>query len=139
MKVKRRTVKLKTTGKRKTFFSKQGWRLIAGRNIYFRSEWEVKVAGFLQLLKERNAIKEWEHEPKTFWFNEIKRGTRSYLPDFKIIRPDDSHYWIEVKGYMDAKSKTKIKRFKKYYPQEQLFVLGEEWFKKNSGMLKHEN
>lgn len=75
-------------------------------------------------------IKAWEHEPKTFWFNEIKRGTRSYLPDFKVTVPDGSHYWVEVKGYFDSKSLTKIKRFNKYYPQERLLVVSKEWFDK---------
>lgn len=73
-------------------------------------------------------IKGWEHEPKCFWFNEIKRGTRSYLPDFKVSLHDGSHYWVEVKGYFDSKSLTKIKRFRKYYPQEKLVVVSKEWF-----------
>jgi hypothetical protein len=82
-------------------------------------------------LKEQKQIEEWEHEPQTFWFEEIKRGTRSYLPDFKITRFEGSHYWVEIKGYLDSKSLTKIKRFRKYYPQEELIVLGKEWFAKN--------
>lgn len=110
------------------FRAKQGWRVIADRRIYFRSEWEAKVARYFQMLKEVGQIKEWEHEPQTFWFNEIKRGTRSYLPDFKITTLCGDHYWVEVKGYMDRKSQTKLKRFKKYYPKEELFVFDEEWF-----------
>ena len=110
--------------------SKQGWECIGGRRIYFRSRWEVKVATHLQNLKEALQIKDWEHEPKTFWFEEIKRGTRSYLPDFKVTELDGNHYWLEVKGYMDRKSQTKIKRFHKYYPKERLYVLDKEWFLK---------
>lgn len=124
--VKRR-LRLKT-GKSRVFKSKQGWREIAGRKIYFRSEWEVRYAKYLQFLKERGQIKEWEYEPQTFWFDEIRRGTRSYLPDFKITKPEGTHYWIEIKGYLDRKSKTKIKRFRKYYPYEELLVVSEEWF-----------
>lgn len=75
-------------------------------------------------------IKTWEHEPQIFWFNEIKRGTRSYLPDFKVTLSDGSHYWVEVKGYFDSKSLTKIKRFHKYYPGEKLIVVSKEWFNK---------
>ncbi len=74
-------------------------------------------------------IKEWEHEPQTFWFEEIRRGTRSYLPDFKITLANKSHYWVEVKGYFDRKSLTKIKRFRKYYPEEDLRIVDGEWFK----------
>jgi hypothetical protein len=78
------------------------------------------------MLKEQKIILEWDYEPQTFWFDSIRRGTRSYLPDFKVYRPDGTHYWLEVKGYMDQKSKTKIKRFKKYYPQEELIIIDKE-------------
>lgn len=110
------------------FCAKQSWHVIADRRIFFRSEWEAKFAKFLQFLKEQNVIKEWEHEPETFWFEEIKRGTRSYLPDFKVTRTDGTHYWVEVKGYFDSKSLTKIKRFGKYYPKEELVVVTKKWF-----------
>jgi len=113
----------------------QGYRHVGDRNIYFRSNWEYRYALYLQFLKEQGVIQEWEHEPKTFWFELIKRGVRSYLPDFKIIKDDGTHYWVEVKGYMDSKSKTKLKRFKKYYPEEQLFLADESWFKKYKHLL----
>jgi hypothetical protein len=118
--------------KSRKFKAHQGWREIDGRQIYFRSDWEYKFAKYLQLHKQSNVIQDWEHEPQTFWFDAIRRGTRSYLPDFKVLNPDGTHYWAEVKGYMDAKSRTKIKRFRKYYPNEQLVVIDGEWFKKNN-------
>lgn len=112
-------------------FSNHGWRVIGGKRIYFRSLWEVYFACHLQFLKEKKLIEEWKHESKTFWFENIKRGVRSYLPDFEVSQVDGSRYWVEVKGYMDAKSKTKIKRFNKYYPEEKLVIIDNEWFKKN--------
>jgi hypothetical protein len=120
---------------RKKYTAQQSWREIDGKKIFFRSNWEFKFALYLQMLKEHKAIQDWEHEPQTFWFNEIKRGVRSYLPDFKVFNLDGSHYWVEVKGYMDARSKTKIRRFRKYYPQEQLIVIDQEWFEKNDGKI----
>lgn len=127
-------MKLVIRTKRKTsrvFQNKAGWKTIAEREIYFRSSWEVRIAEYLQFLKEREEIKEWEHEPQTFWFEGIKRGVCSYKPDFKVIKKDGSHFWVEVKGYMDAKSRTKIKRFKKYFPNEELVVWDKKWFIKN--------
>ena len=118
--------------KGRIFQSKSGWREVGGKKIYFRSTWEVKYAKYLQFLKETGVINSWEYEPQTFWFEEIRRGTRSYLPDFKVTKLDGTHYWVEVKGYFDAKSKTKIKRFKKYYPKEELMICDEKWFVKNS-------
>jgi hypothetical protein len=116
---------------RPLFNSNQGYRTIGGRTIYFRSGWEANFGRYLQFLKEKGVITEWEHEPKKFWFLKIKSGTRNYTPDFKVTRIDGSHYWVEVKGYMDAKSKTKLKRFAKYYPDEILVVIGKDWFQSN--------
>ncbi len=116
---------------------KQGWRNIAERRIYFRSRWEANLGFYMQWQKQRKMIIDWEHEPKTFWFEGIKRGCVSYLPDFKIINLDGSHYWVEVKGFMDSKSKTKIRRFKKYFPQEHLRVLDSKWYTANSKKLKN--
>ena len=104
------------------------WHVIGGKRKYFRSKWEATFAHFLQNLKDVGVIQDWDHEPETFWFEEIRRGVRSYKPDFKVTRPAGDHYWVEVKGYMDAKSKTKLKRFAKYYPDEILIVIDKKWF-----------
>lgn len=111
---------------------KQGWREVAGRRIYFRSRWEANYARHLQLLKESAVIAEWEHEPETFWFEAIKRGVRSYLPDFRVTFPDGRIEYHEVKGYMDARSKTKLKRMAKYHPDVMLILIQADWFKKNN-------
>lgn len=105
-----------------------GWREIGGRRIYFRSLWEARYARYLEYLKANQHIADWQYEPKTFWFDGIKRGTCSYKPDFCVIRNDLTHYWVEVKGYMDSCSRTKIKRFRKYFPDEELIVLEKKWF-----------
>ncbi len=114
----------------------QGWRSIGGKKAYFRSKWEANYARYLQWLLERGEIARWEHEPQTFWFLNIKRGVRTYLPDFKVTRLDGTHYWVEVKGYMDARSKTKLKRFAKYYPDEKLELIDGKWFARNGARLK---
>lgn len=109
---------------------KQGWRVIGDRRIYFRSAWESNYGRYLELLKNRGLIEDWEHEPKTFWFEGIKRGCVTYLPDFKVMEYNGTHHWVEVKGWMDARSKTKIARFKKYFPEEKLIVIEKKWFQK---------
>src|SRR5437660_1221874 len=116
MQIIKRRIRIKSTGKSRTYYSKQGWRVIGERRIYFRSEWEVKFSHYLENLKKHGGIKDWEYEPQTFWFDAIKRGTRSYKPDFRVVFNDLTHQWVEVKGYMDKRSQTKIKRFNKYYP-----------------------
>lgn len=116
--------------------SRASWVEIGGEKIYFRSTWEKKYAFYLEWLKGVGQVASWEHEPKTFWFEAIKRGTRSYLPDFKVTRLDGTHHWVEVKGFMDARSKTKLKRFKKYYPNEKMYVVDATWFKGNENILR---
>lgn len=102
---------------------KAGWRTIGGQTCYFRSGWESNYARFLQLLVEGGLISKWEHEPETFWFLQIKRGTRSYLPDFRVTLLDGSVEYHEVKGWMDPKSATKLRRMKLYYPQVKMVLI----------------
>lgn len=116
--------------------SKAGWREVGGKRVYFRSTWEANFARSLEDDKVKGIIRDWEHEPQTFWFLDIKRGVRSYLPDFKIIYEDGSHSWVEVKGFMDKKSQTKLKRFAKYYPEEKLVVIQKEWFKRHEDLAE---
>jgi hypothetical protein len=65
-------------------------------------------------------IKTIEYEPIDFGFYEfgIKKGTVSYTPDFRLTYANGKQIWVEVKGFLKAQDKTKIKRFKKYYPEE---------------------
>lgn len=114
---------------------KQSWRDIGGKRIFARSAWEANIARYLEFLKSGGYIQEWTHEEECFWFESIKRGVRSYLPDFKVTELDGSVCYWEVKGYFDAKSKTKIKRFKKYYPQHKLRLIDSVEYKKLAKQL----
>jgi hypothetical protein len=115
---------------------KQDWAEIGGKKNFYRSRWEYRYALYLEFMKKYKHIIDWEHEPKTFWFEGIKRGTNNYKPDFKIIFPSGNEEWHEVKGYMDSKSATKIKRMKKYYPEVILRIIDKNWFKENGPKLK---
>jgi hypothetical protein len=116
--------------------AKCGWREVGGKMVYFRSKWEANYGKYLEWLKKHNAISDWHHEPKDFWFFAIKRGVRSYKPDFKVENHDKTHYWVEVKGFMDTKSKTKISRFRKYYSNERLVIVSQKWFRANNKKLR---
>lgn len=102
---------------------KAGWREIGGIPKYYRSKWEANYAYYLQWLKSNGQIADWEHEPTTFWFTGVKRGCVSYLPDFLVKENDGSEAYHEVKGWMDDKSKTKIRRMAKYHPTVKLSVI----------------
>lgn len=90
---------------------------------YFRSGWEANYARYLNWLIERKEIQRWEFEPDTFEFEGIKRGSKFYTPDFKVFENDGTYKYHEVKGWMDAKSKTKLKRMAKYHPQETIVLI----------------
>lgn len=98
----------KYTGKGNAFQrTRTGFR--ADIDVVCRSGWEANV---LRVLKAYNIP--FEFEPNVFYFP-IKRGTRAYTPDILLT---DTGEWIEVKGYFDDASRIKLKRFKKYYPEE---------------------
>jgi hypothetical protein len=78
--------------------------------IAVRSPWEANILRWLT-----HVGKPWQYEPKTFYFRGEKRGATSYTPD--IYLPDEDLY-LEIKGYLDSKGRSKIKKFKKHYPEE---------------------
>lgn len=108
---------------------KAAWREFGGKRHFYRSRWEANYGRYLEFLKTQGQIKEWLHEPDVFWFEGIKRGCVSYLPDFKIINNDDSIEYHEVKGWMDNRSKTKISRMAKYHPDVILIVIESKQYK----------
>jgi hypothetical protein len=114
--------RIKTKG---TIYSRthNGWYVIGKRKIYLRSNWEVNYSRYLEWLRLNKKIIKWEYEPKTFWFKKIKRGVRSYTPDFRITNNNGEIEYHEVKGWMDSRSKTKLKRIKKYYPNIKLILI----------------
>lgn len=92
--------------------------------FYVRSAWEANYARYLKWLEAQNLIAQWRYEPRTFEFP-VKRGTRIYTPDFEVTSTDNIVEWHEVKGWMDAKSRVRLKRFAKYYPEETLVLIDE--------------
>lgn len=107
---------------------KSGWREIGGVRKYYRSRWEANYARYLNWLKDLGQIQSWAHEPKTFWFEGIKRGCVSYLPDFCVVEIGGQEGYHEVKGWFDDRSKTKIARMAKYHPDVKLIVVdGKEY------------
>lgn len=95
----------------------------ADLGIYVRSTWEANYARYLNWLVLHGQIKAWEYEPLTFYFEAVKRGNRSYCPDFRVTENNGVQVFHEVKGYLDAGSKTKLARMKKYYPQHTVILI----------------
>ncbi len=96
---------------------------------YFRSAWEANYARYLNWLVGQRVIAAWEYEPQTFVFHGVSRGVLSYTPDFKVTDFDGSYEWHEIKGWMDDKSKAKLKRMAKFYPNEIVIVIGHDEYR----------
>lgn len=79
-------------------------------DMRWRSGWESNVARYFNHI----GIK-WEYEPVRFVFTNIKRGTRGYTPDFYLPERD---LFVEVKGNLPTTDMTRMRRFKKYWPEE---------------------
>jgi hypothetical protein len=111
------------------------WVEIGGKRHYMRSKWEQQYAAFLECLKQNGEIVDWEYEPKTFWFEGIRRGTNNYKPDFLVKLNNGREQYREVKGYLCRKSKTKLRRMKKYFPAVDVRLIDGTWFKANAAKL----
>jgi hypothetical protein len=106
-----------------------GWWEGGGKRYFMRSKWEMNYAAYLEWLKAKNQIVDWEYEPQTFWFEAVRRGVRSYKPDFRVYLNGGQIEYHEVKGWMDAKSQTKLKRMKKYYPLIKVILIDDDSYK----------
>jgi len=90
--------------------TKTGARLDLG-GIVARSAWEADTMRILQLFKIP-----FEFEPTIFTFPADTRGrTSAYLPDIFLTKTKE---YIEVKGLLDARGRNKLRKFKKFYPNE---------------------
>ena len=56
----------------------------------------------------------WQYEPEKFtWFP----PARKYTPDFKVLKKDGTFFYIEFKGYLRPKDRTKMRVFKQQHPE----------------------
>ncbi len=97
---------------------------------FFRSNYEANYARLLNFFIENGGdIVSWEFEPDTFEFKSIKKGTRFYTPDFKVVFNDGHIEYHEVKGWDYPKGITARKRFAKYFPHLKLVLINGDYFK----------
>lgn len=99
--------------------------------FFVRSAWEANWTRYLMFLIENrhDPLEHFEYEPDTFWFDPIRWGVVSYTPDFKLYERDKELYYQEVKGRMDQKSRTKLKRMAKYHPEMRVDLIDEKAYR----------
>jgi len=123
--------------KRPSFGNSYGGKRADLNNRYFRSRWEANYARYLNVLIKQKAVTKWEYEAETFRFNGINKGTMSYLPDFKVWYKDGTIKFIEIKGYMNQKSATQLKRMKKYFPTVKVELVDSKKYRLLNRQLKN--
>lgn len=96
---------------------------------FFRSRWEANYARYLRWLVSIGEIRSWEYEPQVFRFDGVSRGPYTYTPDFKVTTKAGVLEWHEVKGWMDSESRGKLKRFAKFYPDENLVLIDSRFYR----------
>lgn len=103
---------------------------------YFRSSWEANWARYLNFLIVQGDVEKWEYEVDVFEFP-VKKGSKFYVPDFKVTFPSGRVVYHEIKGYMDQRSRTKLKRMKKYYPEVELELIDKDRYYAVATTMKH--
>lgn len=79
------------------------------KDLNIRSSWEVNCLRVLRAFDIRFAYEQW-----LFQFP-VSRGNKAYLPD--IWLPSTGEH-LEIKGFLSTQSKTKLKRFALYFPDD---------------------
>ena len=95
----------------------------SGLKVAFKSKLEWRWSQYLDFLLRADEIKSWDYELEVAEFEEHRHGVTRYLPDFKVVELDDSVTWHECKGFLDGKSRTKIKRFREHIGDRDQFWL----------------
>jgi hypothetical protein len=102
-------------------------RLSSDENVYSRCKYGRRAD--LNFLVGRGIVARWEYEAETFWFERVRRGVRSYKPDFRVTEPSGAVHYVEVKGWMDPKSKTKLARMARYHADVDLRLVDEKAYR----------
>jgi hypothetical protein len=105
-------------------------------NRYYRSCWEANVARYLNWLQAHGEIRGWDYEAQEYAFP-VKRGVRFYKRDFCVYENTGAEVLWEVKGWMDAKSRTALNRMAKYYPAVKIIVIDEVQYKAIARTMRH--
>lgn len=82
-----------------------------GRNLSFRSTWEL---AFAECLDDKGVT--WEYESQSFSLS----NRTLYVPDFYVAEWDQ---YVEIKGYMRKDAAQKIQLFRQEFPEHHLVVV----------------
>lgn len=93
----------------------QPWMDRRGRSVLFKSSWELAYARWMDAQGW-----DWSYEPVSFYVP----GSRRYTPDFGIYEGGVLIGFVEVKGWLDEKTKRRLEKFRAAYPQVIVELVG---------------
>jgi hypothetical protein len=117
--------------------AKGGYREDLG--FYVRSKMEANVIRYAKWMQQLKVISSWAYESHE-WEFPIKRGNRFYKSDLRVTYINGQEVFWEIKGYMDAASKTKLKRMAKYYPDVRIRIIDAKEYRmlaRNKTLIPH--
>ena len=95
---------------------------IDGQRCYFRSRWEANYARYLGFYEPPETLRSGSTSQRHSGLR-LPRGCALFCPDFRVTENDGRVTYHEVKGWMDDRSVTKIKRMRIYHPSVKLIVI----------------
>lgn len=96
---------------------------IAGTTYRFDSKLEHTYAILLEHQRRSGQIEAWEFHPEAIQFEKHKHGVTQYVLDFKVTHRNGTVEWVECKGYIDARSATRVRRFCQYRSADELVLV----------------
>jgi len=79
------------------------------KQIKVQGTYELRACFILDAMKFNSYIKDWSYANDRFQYIDVTGKQRLYLPDFKIIKEDGSHFYVETKGYSTPTDEVKWK------------------------------
>lgn len=101
---------------------------VNNKEYVFKSAWEVNIALVLEYERLLGNIDGWAYEATTFSFEYDGNGVRNYKPDFDVYK-DGKIYHVEVKGWVDEKTKIKMDLMQRFYPNDMIYMMGEKEYR----------
>lgn len=97
--------------------------IVGDKEYDFKSKAEIKLAKYLQLLKEMGHIKDWLYENTKFCFPSEQDPVKTWLVDFDVLENDGSFHYIEYKGYVEPDTKRKLFLLNQYRPEVKIVMI----------------
>ena len=94
-----------------------------GKRYYMRSGFEARWGKYLDFLVKAGEVVSWEFEPRDFEVKGMRKNTKRYWPDFRVVYSNNTVLWHETKGQIKSSDVTKLRRMSQEYPEEKIVLV----------------